>query len=85
MVYCTAEVLMSEENAVLALKSAWNGVLAASDEVRAQAPAVTGLADTTPLADLDLDTYERLAAAQATAAMALRGLIDQLRRIREAA
>jgi len=76
---------MSEENAVLALKSAWNGVLSAADEVRAQAPAVAGLADTTPLADLDLDTYERLAAAQANAVMALRGLIDQLRRIRESA
>ena len=76
---------MSEENAVLALKSAWNGVLAASDDVRAQAKAVAALADATPIADLDLDAYEQVTVAQANAVMALRGLLGQLRRIRESA
>jgi hypothetical protein len=76
---------MSEENALLALKNAWNGAVTASDEIRSLAPAVNGLSSTTPLAELDLDTYERLTVAQANAVMALRGLIEQLRRIRESA
>jgi hypothetical protein len=76
---------MSEQNALLALKNAWNGAVAASDEVRALAPAVAGLSETTPLGDLDLDTYDRLTFAQANAVMALRGLVEQLRRVRESA
>jgi hypothetical protein len=71
---------MSEQNALLALKNAWNGAVAASDEVRALAPAVAGLSETTPLGDLD-----RLTFAQANAVMALRGLVEQLRRVRESA
>jgi hypothetical protein len=76
---------MNEDNPLLALKNAWNGAVAASDEVRALAPAVAGLAADTPLAQLDLDTYDRLTFAQANAVMALRGLVEQLRRIRESA
>jgi hypothetical protein len=74
---------MSEVNAVLALKNAWNGVVAASDELRALSPAVTGLPEGTTLADLDLDTYHRLSLAHAIAAEALRGLVEELRRRRE--
>lgn len=74
---------MSEVNAVLALKNAWNGAVAASDDVRAQSPAVAGLPDGATLADLDLDTYHRLSLAHANAAQALRGLVEELRRRRE--
>ncbi len=76
---------MSEENALLALKNAWNGAVTASEEVRILAPAVGSLAESTPLADLDLDTYDRLTFAQANAVMALRGLVEHLRRVRESA
>ena len=76
---------MSEENALLALKNAWNGVVASADAMRSAAPAVVALPASTPLAELDLDTYERLARAHATATAALVGLVEQLRRIREAA
>lgn len=76
---------MSEENALLALKNAWNGAVKASEEIKALEPAVAGLDAGTPLADLDLDTYERVTLAQANAAAALRGLVEQLRRLREPA
>ena len=76
---------MSEENALLALQNAWNGAVKASDEIRTLEPAVSGLPAGMPLADLDLDTYERVALAQAIAAQALRGLVEQLRRLRESA
>ena len=76
---------MSEANTVLALKNAWNGAVAASDEVRAAAPTVSGLPEGTSLAELDLDTYDRLTFAQANAVMALRGLVEELRRRRESA
>ncbi len=76
---------MSEENALLALKNAWNGAAKSSDEVRALEPSVAGLDAGTPLADLDLETYERVTLAQANAAAALRGLVEQLRRLREPA
>jgi len=76
---------MSEENALLALKNAWRGVVKASDEIRALEPTVNGLDAGTPLAELDLDTYDRVSLAQANAAAALRGLVEQLRRLRGSA
>lgn len=76
---------MSEENALLALKNAWNGAVEASDQVREMASSVAGLADSTPLADLDLETYQRVTLAQSNAVMALRGLVEELRRQRESA
>ena len=76
---------MSEENALLALKNAWHGAVAAADEARALGTAVAAIPASTPLADLDFDTYERVARAQANAVMALVGLLEQLRRAREAA
>ena len=75
---------MSEDsNALLALKNAWNGAVATSDTVRDLAPSVRDLEDTTKIGELDLDTYHRAALAQSNAVMALRGLIEQLRRKRE--
>jgi hypothetical protein len=38
---------MSDESAVMALKNAWNGVVAASDRVREVAASVQGLPDET--------------------------------------
>jgi hypothetical protein len=80
------EVLMSDEsNALLALKNAWSGAVAASDEVRKMAPAVAGLDEATPLAGVDLETYHRVALAQANAVLALRGLVEQLQKNRDKA
>ena len=72
--------MSDESNALLALKNAWTGAVAASDQVRDLAPSVAGLADSTPLADLDLETYHRVSLAQSIAALALRGLVEQLQR-----
>jgi len=69
-----------ESNALSALKNAWNSAVAASDRVRELAPTVQGLADSTPLSGLDLETYHTAAFAQANAVMALRGLIEELRK-----
>lgn len=69
---------MSDASAVMALKNAWNGVVAASDRVREIATSVQGLPDDAPLKDLDLETYHKVAMAQANAVMALRGLVEQL-------
>jgi hypothetical protein len=67
-------------NALLALKNAWTGALAASDRVRELAPAVQALPETTDLSQVDLETYHNAALAQSIAVMALRGLIEELRR-----
>jgi len=67
-----------ETNALLALKNAWTGAVEASDKVRELAPAVQAIDADTPVDQLDLETYHRLALAQANAVMALRGLLEQL-------
>jgi hypothetical protein len=77
--YC-GDAMSDDSNALLALKNAWNGAVAASDRVRELAPSVLALADSVSLDDLDLDTYHTVALAQANAVQALRGLIEQLRR-----
>jgi len=70
----------NETNPLLALKNAWAGAIAASDRLRELEPAVTGLAENTDVASLDLETYRNAASAQSIAAQALRGLIEQLQR-----
>lgn len=72
--------MSDESNALLALKNAWTGAVAASDEVRNMAPSVLGLDEATPLAGVDLETYHRVALAQSVAVMALHGLVEQLRK-----
>ena len=72
--------MSDESNALLALKNAWTGAVVASDEVRKLAPVVAGLDESAPLGSVDLDTYHRLALAQSIAAMALRGLVEQLKK-----
>jgi hypothetical protein len=67
-----------EANAVLALKNAWNGAIAAADRLRELGPGVAALPDETGLKDLDFETYHRVSMAQANAAQALRGLLEEL-------
>jgi hypothetical protein len=74
---------MTEANAVMALKNAWQGAVAASAQVSAMRDAVMSLPESATVADLDLDAYHRAAANEAMAVMALRGLIEELRRKRE--
>ena len=67
----------NETNPLLALKNAWNGAIAASDRLRELAPGVQGLPEDADVSGLDLDTYRDAALAQALAAQALRGLIEE--------
>lgn len=59
-------------NADLALKNAWNTVLATSEELR-----------NVSLDTASLETIQPKVLAQANAAQALRGLVEQLRRTAE--
>lgn len=67
---------MSETNALLALKNAWNGVAAASSRT-AELTAQVEAADTLP--SIDLDALHARVLAHAIAVEALRGVIEQLR------
>jgi len=71
---------MSDQNAVLALQNAWNGVVAASAEVEKLAASVAALPSTTVVEALDLAGYRRATLAQSTAVMALHGLVEELQR-----
>lgn len=71
---------MSEQNAVLALKNAWAGAVNASATLQQMAAAVAALPETTPVANLDLETYRRVTLGQASAVLALRGLVEELQR-----
>ena len=72
--------MSNETNALLALKNAWSGAIAASERLRELAPSVAGLAEDVDVTTLDLEAYRRVAIAHATASQALRGLIEQLQR-----
>jgi len=72
--------MSDESNALHALKNAWSGAVNASDRVRELSTTVASLPDTTPLAQIDLETYHNAALAQALAVQALRGLIEELRK-----
>jgi len=71
---------MSESNTLFALKNAWNGAIAASDRLRELAPSVDAIPADASLQQLDLDTFHRASLAQSIAALALRGLIEELQR-----
>ena len=71
---------MTDTNALLALKDAWHGAIAASDRLRELAPAVEQLGDAKPSA-ADLETYHAASLAQANAAQALRGVVERLREL----
>ena len=69
--------MSNETNALLALKNAWAGAIAASDRLRELAPAIEGLPEDADVKALDLGTYRDAALAQSIAAHALRGLIEE--------
>jgi hypothetical protein len=69
-----------DATAVMALKNAWNGTIAAADRLRELAPAVQAISDETTLGQLDFETYRTVTLAQANAAQALRGLVEELQR-----
>ena len=72
--------MSNETNALLALKNAWTGAIAASDRLRELAPALAAHADDAHVATLDLETYRQATLAHAIAAEALRGLVEELQR-----
>ena len=72
--------MSNETNALLALKNAWNGAISASDRLRELAPSVAALPDETDVRTLDLQTYLQATLAQAIAAQALRGLVEEFQR-----
>lgn len=75
---------MSEEgNKVLALKNAWAGAVSASARVREMAPDVQALGDSVTVADLNLDDYHAASLGLSNAALALRGLVEELTRQRD--
>jgi hypothetical protein len=69
-----------DATALLALKNAWNGAVAASGRVRDLSREVGAMTDSAALTPADLDTLHQAALAHAIAANALRGLIEELRR-----
>lgn len=72
--------MSNETNALLALKNAWTGAIAASDRLRELAPAVAALPEDADVRTLDWDAYHKATLAQAIAAQALRGLVDEFQR-----
>ena len=76
--------MSNETNALLALKNAWAGAIAASDRLRELAPSVSALPEDADVAGLDLQQFRDASLAQALAAQALRGLIEELQRERSA-
>jgi len=72
--------MSNETNALLALKNAWTGAIEASDRLRELAPGVASLAEDADVKGLDLQAYRDASLAQAVAAQALRGLIEELQR-----
>ena len=72
--------MSNETNALLALKNAWNGAIAASDRLRQLAPTVAALPEDADVKTLDLEAYHGAALAHALASQALRGLLEELRK-----
>ena len=70
-------------NALLALKNAWSGVVAANERMRELESSVLALSQETPVEQLDLAEFHGAVMAHATAVMALRGLIEELQRRRQ--
>jgi hypothetical protein len=72
--------MSNETNALLAFKNAWNGAIASADRLRELSAAIQALPEDTDPASLDFDTYGRASLGHANAAMALRGLLEELQR-----
>lgn len=71
--------MSQDTSSMLALKNAWNGAIAASDRLRELAPSVETLGEG-GLTGADLERFRNAALAQAIAAQALRGLLEELQR-----
>ena len=71
-------------NAIVALQNAWTGALAATEKVRSLEARVQSLDPAVGIAPEDLETLHHAVLAQANAVMALRGLVEQLRRLQSA-
>lgn len=69
-----------EANAILALKNAWQGAVTSARELEQHLAGVQGLGAEATVKGLDFETYYRVSSAHATAAMALRGLVDELQK-----
>ena len=54
---------MIDGTALLALKNAWNGAVAAADRVRDLSPQVSAIGDAADLAPAELDTYHQVSLA----------------------
>jgi hypothetical protein len=74
--------MSNETNALLALKNAWTGAIAATDRLRELAPSVDAIPEDADVNTLDLETFRHASLAQALAAQALRGLLEELQRTR---
>ncbi len=70
--------MSNETNALLALKNAWAGAIAAADRLRELGGALESLPEETDVRSLDLDTYRKAVLGTCLAALALRGLIEEL-------
>ena len=73
-------VLSQDSNDLMALQNAVQGVLAASERVREVASSVTALDLSASIKDVDLTQLHSVALAQAIAAEALRGYVEELQR-----
>ena len=73
--------MSNETNALLALKNAWTGAIDASDRLRELAPSVAAMPEDADVQSLDLGACHAAALAHANAAQALRGLLEELRRL----
>ena len=71
---------MTDVSALLGLKNAWTGAVAASDRLRDLGPSVLDLPPDTTLTPADLESWHNVVLAQANAVMALRGVLEKLRR-----
>lgn len=72
-----------DPNALLALKNAWNGVIHAAERFKSATDTVGTASETGILSDEDLTRLHTIAMAEANAVMAVRGLLEELRRKRE--
>ena len=72
--------MSQDSNDLMALQNAVQGVLAASERVREVASSVTGLDLSASIKDVDLTQLHSVALAQAIAAEALRGYVEELQR-----
>jgi hypothetical protein len=67
-----------ETDALVALRNAWNGAMAAADRLR-ESQNLLALPPTAAIQDVDLEACATLAHANANAAQALRGLVETLK------